>query len=608
MFRPFFTATRRDSRISRMVSLAIAILFLAVSPSIDQSAQSSCQETGTEAQEAPELIQVWNGTLKVGERELRFRFRVLQDSDDEISVELDSLDEGLNGIAGEFSQEGNEVTVEFSAVRATFVGTLNDDSTSIDGQWKQGGGSFDLDLTKAETTEIAEPNVVETFAGTLDAGLQKLRMQFRVVEDDDGEKSVLLDVLTQGAMGIPGSYERDGDSVVFDFFAMRAKYTGTINDEGTEIEGQWEQGGAELPYNLERIDAPENEEDIKPKRPQTPEEPFPYETRDVEIDNEEAGVKLSGTLSLPKEPGKYPVAILVSGSGPQDRDESLLGHKPFLVLSDALVRQGIAVLRYDDRGVGGSTGDFATATSKDFASDASACVDFLKTLDEINPDAIGIIGHSEGGLVGPMVATSRDDLGYIVMLAGPGVTGEEIIYAQTRLIAEAEGETEEGLDVSEKFLRAIVARIKESDAEEDLTDDFESMLGEFLEEFSENEEEAELLKARAIANLSQFQSPWFRYFLFHDPAPVLQEVDCPVLSIIGEKDLQVPYAQNIPAITEALKSGGNPDYKVLMLPGLNHLFQNCETGSPLEYQSIEETFDPETLTMIGDWILERFGE
>lgn len=560
----------------------------------------------------PELIQVWNGTLKDGNRELRMRFRVLQDDEGEMSVRLDSLDEGISNLFGELTHEGDSVVVEFSAVGARFEGTMNDAANEIDGEWKQRGASLELDLERAETLEIDEPNVVEIWTGTMDAGIRKLRMQFRVVEDDES-RSVLMDSLTEGINGVPGEYSFDDGEVTFKFGGGNATYSGTLNDGENEIEGNWEQSGVKIPLTLERKEESESDEEYRPNRPQTPEPPFPYEAVEVKVPNTDADVVLSGTLTLPEGDGPFPAAILVSGSGPQDRDETLLEHKPFLVIADALSRRGIAVLRYDDRGVGGSTGEFGEATTKDFANDASACVDFLMEHESIDANAIGIIGHSEGGLVGPLVAASRDDLGYVVMLAGPGVTGEEIIYAQTRRIAGASGESESNLDAQEKMLRSVIEIIKSDlSAEEE-----EAKINEAIEvalqelDFEDPDvDDVEAAKATAKeqmkAQFGQFQTPWFRFFLVHDPAPVLKQVECPVLSLIGEKDLQVPYDQNIPVITKALEAAPTTDVEIVMLPELNHLFQHSDTGSPLEYQDIEETFDPATLELMADWIRERF--
>ena len=308
---------------------------------------------------------------------------------------------------------------------------------------------------------------------------------------------------------------------------------------------------------------------------------------------------LAGTLTLPDGAGPFPAAILITGSGPQNRNEELLGHKPFLVLADHLTREGVAVLRYDDRGIAESTGDFTTATSEDFAADASAAVDYLKTRADIDVSQMGLVGHSEGALIAPIVATQRADVGYIVLMAGPGVTGAEIILEQSALIARASGAGGDAIsrqqEAQKSWMKIAMSELPQEEAQKQLRQNLRERFAEMSEEgFSE-----EMIEGQ----VAQTSSPWMRFFLTYDPRPTLRKVSCPILAINGEKDLQVPPYQNLPEIRTALKEGGNTNFEIVEMEGLNHLFQTAETGAPSEYAQIEETFSPKALRVISDWIL-----
>jgi pimeloyl-ACP methyl ester carboxylesterase len=283
---------------------------------------------------------------------------------------------------------------------------------------------------------------------------------------------------------------------------------------------------------------------------------------------------------------------LIVGSGPHDRDESLLGHKPFLVLSDYLTRKGIAVLRVDKRGIGKSTGNYATATTADFASDAEAGVAWLKTRPEVDPHKIGLIGHSEGAIIAPMAAVDDPDVAFIVMMAGSGVPGDQIIVEQGRLIAMAGGESKDEADKNAEKERETLTLVETEKDPAALDRLLNVKLG------------AEGAPEGAIASqIKALTSPWMRFFLTYDPATALRKLKIPVLAINGALDLQVPPALNLPAIRKALQDAGNTHAEVDELPGLNHLFQDAKTGSPSEYGQIEETISPPALDKIATWIL-----
>jgi hypothetical protein len=348
-------------------------------------------------------------------------------------------------------------------------------------------------------------------------------------------------------------------------------------------------------------------------RPQEPKPPYPYDEQEVVYQNKKDGVQLAGTLTLPRSKGPFPAVLLITGSGPQDRNETVIDHKPFLVLADHLTRLGIAVLRVDDRGVGKSTGRFSEATSEDFAADALAGVEYLKTRKEVAPRGIGLIGHSEGGLIAPLVAAASTDVAFIVMMAGPGLTGEQILYRQTLLISKAAGMSDDLIAQNRAAQEHIFAILKQEKdnvvAERRISEEagaFREVAAKARAEATEEQKKTIDMIAAAIESQAKLVvSPWFRFFLTYDPRSALMKVRCPVLAINGEKDLQVPAKENLAAIRLALETGGNKDYTVLALPNLNHLFQTSRTGAISEYAQIEETISPAAMDTISKWILRR---
>jgi uncharacterized protein len=328
----------------------------------------------------------------------------------------------------------------------------------------------------------------------------------------------------------------------------------------------------------------------------------PYGEQEVSYENKPAGVRFAGTLSLPHRAAPVPAVLLISGSGPQDRNEAFGQHKPFLVLADYLARRGIAVLRVDDRGVGGSTG--AAGTSEDYAADALAGVEFLKSRPQIDPRRIGLAGHSEGGLIAPLAATRSGDVAFIVMMAGPGLPGARIIAEQSYATMKAAGATEQGAALNRQIAMLMVdAATSESDvtAAQRM---FEERLDTLLAGGNEATRSAMNSRRPQLRDqVRMLSDPWFRVFLKLDPRPILMKVKAPVLAINGELDTQVPARDNLPAIVDALEAGGNQDYTVAKLPRLNHLLQTAQTGALGEYHQIEEAISPAALEVIGDWIV-----
>ncbi|HMG92511.1 MAG TPA: alpha/beta fold hydrolase [Chryseolinea sp.] len=342
-------------------------------------------------------------------------------------------------------------------------------------------------------------------------------------------------------------------------------------------------------------------------RPQEPSKPYSYYTEDVTFINSQANITLAGTLTLPSAAGNYPAVILVSGSGRQNREGETSGHKPFLVIADYLTKHGIAVLRHDDRGVGKSTGNFNAATTADFASDAASAVEYLKTRKEIKTDKIGLMGHSEGGMIAPMVACASKDVSFLVLLAGPGIKLKELLLMQQELIPKADGVSES--DIEKYILPVHIEAYRMIAASTDariLKADLAKLIEKAYEDSPADLMPSDMTKEEVVsAQSEEWASEWFRNFLNYDPAPTLEKVTCPVLALNGEKDLQVTPKENLSGISDAFKRGGNTKVTIKELPNLNHLFQDCETGSPNEYHRIDQTFSPIALKEISDWILDH---
>jgi len=442
-------------------------------------------------------------------------------------------------------------------------------------------------------------DIVGTWNGKLEVRGITMRVTFNIT-DTTGALTATMDSPDQGAYGIPmDSCLYRNDTVRITSAALYGEYKGVLSDNLNALEGTWTQGGMSLPLNLERGDK------IVLLRPQEPKPPYPYREEEISYPNEKGKTVLAGTFTRPKEGGPFTATLLITGSGAQDRDESIFGHKPFAVLADYLTRQGIAVLRIDDRGVGGSTGDLISATTEDFAGDAAAGIDYLKSREDVDKGKIGLIGHSEGGIIAPMLAAQREDVAFIVLLAGTGVPGDEILAQQAADVMAADNNTEEELKAFLQLQKNLMNIAKKDIDTDSAMAEIKRMFIEWKAALPE-----EVLAKVDSTDQSQWEQsfnkaliPWTRYFMRYDPRPALQKVKCPVLALNGEKDIQVRADINLPAIETALKTGGHTQYRVGKLPNLNHLFQTCQTGTVSEYGNIEETFSPEALKIIADWIL-----
>ncbi len=443
------------------------------------------------------------------------------------------------------------------------------------------------------------------YEGTLVSEFQEVLVWLSIFNANTDSMKAVISIPEQGV------FDKDVDTVFVDqqkiwlkIMAFVSEYSGQLSTDKKNINGHWSQGGGDYELNFVALES-------KPKinRPQEPKEPYPYRSEEVFFDNKPANIKLAGTLTLPENSWQAPAVILVPGSGPQNRNSELLGHQPFLVLSDYLTRKGIAVLRYDERGIGESEGKLSTATTFDLSEDVMAAYEFLRNHKGIDSGNIGIIGHSEGGLIAPVVAAKLKDISFIVMLAGPGTSGEQILYQQTRLILLAEGKSENQIKKDIRFNSKIYAIAKSDAGYKEavvLIRKIYKRKGRFMTR--KMREKSHLTETFREATIRQVLTPWFRNFLVIDPADYLKNVRCPVLSVIGSKDLQVPADPNLWAVEKILSEAGNNQVVVKEFEGLNHLFQHCETGSPTEYFKLEETFSEEVMKFVTNWILNIKGK
>ena len=449
----------------------------------------------------------------------------------------------------------------------------------------------------------AAQSVTGRWVGKLQVTGGQLTLVLRIQESESGKLSAFLDSPDQGAYDIPC------DSVVYSaphlkviIGSIGGQYEATLEDNS--LRGQFIQGGASSPLVL----TPSAEEDRSALHPQEPKPPYPYQVEEVRFVNSTDGDTLAGTLTMPTTPGPHRAVVMITGSGPQDRDESLMNHKPFLVWSDALTKLGIAVLRFDDRGVGASTGNFSKATTADFARDVEAAVDYLRSRKEIDNQRIGLIGHSEGGIIAPMVAVSRPkDVSFIVLLAAPGLRGDSILVMQNEIISRRSHTPDSIREATAQLNRSLFALlVPPTTDEEALRQSLAEVLrGAFFDGPLAPPMPHEQVELAINQEMEMLTAPWMRDFLRYDPAPMLSRVQCPVLAVQGSEDLQVPAAANLPIVEKALTLHGNKAVTVKEFPGLNHLLQHCQTCLPDEYGEIRETVSPEVLQFVGEWIMKR---
>ena len=442
-------------------------------------------------------------------------------------------------------------------------------------------------------------DITGLWSGVIESGkTEKVVFTFNFTKTGENYSTV-IDIPAMRVAGLnPKETTFLNDDLLVDGSNLGFKYQGKFIQNNQQIEGTFTEGVNALRLNLTRS---ENKIENTFKRQQEPEKPYPYKEEEIIFQNIKDSVTLSGTLTLPNKTGLFPVVILISGSGPQDRDETFYEHKPFLVLADYLTRQGFAVLRYDDRGAGKSTGNHSTATTKNLAFDVLSAATYLRTRNDIDVNKIGLIGHSEGGIIAPMVAHLDKKIAFIVLLGATGILGSEVSVHLAK--------TTRGFPVADEVAYDLAIRkaIKIASSNKDLPIiknelkvHYNKAMAPMLTPFIKSEIELE----KVIENLIEIRtSAWNRYFYRYNPANELRKVSCPVLALNGSKDTQVQPAINQDGIRNALAKGNNKDYLVKEIPNLNHLFQECKTGSMNEYSKIEQTIAPYVLKEISDWII-----
>jgi pimeloyl-ACP methyl ester carboxylesterase len=439
--------------------------------------------------------------------------------------------------------------------------------------------------------------------GKLNLGVE-LRIVFHIKEDGKGGLLSTADSPDQAAYGLKcDSTSLNADAITIEMHDLKASFTGKLLNDST-IVGVFTQL-ADVPLILKKVDKPS---ELKRNRPQTPQPPFPYKSEDLEYDNADKSLHYGATITIPEGNGPFPAAVMITGSGAQNRDEEIMGHKLFAVIADYLTRKGFIILRVDDRGVGKSSGKFSEATSADFAKDVNAGVDYLLSRPEVDRKKLGLIGHSEGGMIAPMVATQRQDINFIVLLAGPGVKITELMAGQNAAVLRSAG-------ISQKAVEAYIPLYKEMTRQIIRASDTMIALAAVKKTMSDwiTHTDAALVKeldmqdagkrdAIAVNLVQAMSSPWYKYFLSFDPEVYLEKLKCRVLAINGDKDIQVISGQNLSGIEASLKKSKVNHYTIKEIPGLNHLFQSCKKCTVQEYGELEETFSPIALQIIGEWL------
>jgi pimeloyl-ACP methyl ester carboxylesterase len=451
-----------------------------------------------------------------------------------------------------------------------------------------------------ESTQTPKGNWIST--------VDWFKFVIRVTADEKGSSICFFDLPAEETWDVPVDMQfSDSSRINFDIYNIRCKYEGALSENGDTITGNFiGPEGDRIPINLVKTEKPPVRVS---KRPQEPVKPYPYRSEEVSFFNKTDGITLQGTLTMPDSPGPFRAVVLISGSGPNDRDELIWGHRVFLVLADYLTRQGIAVLRYDDRGVGRSGGNYDEASFENFALDAKAAFEYLKSRPETDQDHVGFIGHSEGGAIAPLAASKSDETAFIVLMAAPGynaIDGEEYgLISQWENNYRNNGASEDAISYKCNLLSDIFSIAKEEtdieSAKDKIRESIENSEPSFLELSGEDREKIEMESIESF-NIDWVFTPGFLNILRYDPQSALSNVHCPVLAVNGTKDIQMPCG-NLSGIEKALKSCGNNDYTIVELKGLNHLFQTAESGQPNEYAAIEETIAPKALSFISDWII-----
>ena len=449
---------------------------------------------------------------------------------------------------------------------------------------------------------------IEDWTGILNAGGQKIELRLHLIKNADRSYSANWDVPAQKAKGIASSKTTfENGKLSIEIKMIGASYTGTLTAAGDKIEGSWAQSGMNFPLNMEPFQ--QGQEAIVLAKPQTPQPPFSYNTKEFEYNGNTTHLTYGATLTYPNDNAKHTLIILITGSGKQDRDETIFDHKPFAVLADFLTKKGFAVLRVDDRGAGKSTGDFSKSTSADFALDVEEHIRYAKSLAMVDTNKIGLLGHSEGGLIAPMVAARNKSVAFIVLLAGPGIQIIDLMSIQNELVLKSVGVSQQAIDAYLPLYKNLMKTIVSMDNKENaiakakaIVKDWYLATDKNLVLATTNMKDEAGINSFATSMTETLSTNWWKYFGAYDPQPVLQKVKCPVLAINGSADIQVPAVASLQGVETALKKGGNKQFTTKQFEGLNHLFQKCNKCTVAEYGELETTIEPEVLNTIGDWL------
>lgn len=449
-------------------------------------------------------------------------------------------------------------------------------------------------------------NLETLWLGKLAVGAQTIELRFHIKQLENDTKSVSIDVPIQKAIGINASkVVMKADSISIEFGLLKADYKGKFINKDS-INGNWNQSRMDFPLSFKKVSA---FEDKKVNRPQTPKPPYSYLSEDIVYTGKHTALTYGATLTYPSKEGKYPLLILITGSGQQDRDETIFDHKPFAVLADYLTRNGMAVMRVDDRGKGKSTGQFAESTSYDFSEDVEEHIAYAKTLAFIDQNKIGLLGHSEGGMIAPMVAARNKDVSFIILMAGPGIDIVHGMELQNKYVLKASGISDEAIYAYlPLYVKVMQLVSKLNDKEEaiskvnDMVNKWYQVTDKKIVQSTTGIKDSTEINKYVSTVVGQLSSKWWKYFANFDPAVYLSKVYCPVLAINGEKDIQIAADENLNGIEKALIKAKNKRYTVKKMDGLNHLFQKCNACSVTEYGEIENTIDPVVLSTILQWL------
>jgi len=458
------------------------------------------------------------------------------------------------------------------------------------------------------TSTASQAQTAAPLTGAWAGNIMGIKLIFHFTTAASGQLEGTLDSPQQGDFGHPFSSIVQGkDSITCLIKTPEVRYVGILTGDST-FSGNWYQGGRTFPLTLHRLGAAETKALATPARPQTPHPPFPYHSDSVEYDNADKTVHLAATLTYPEKGGPFPAAILITGSGIQDRDETIFGHHPFAVIADYLTRRGYAVLRVDDRTAGLSTGDIKYATSADFAKDVETSFNWLRKQKYIDPKKIGLIGHSEGAAIAPMVAAENKDIAFIISLAGPANGYSTMMYqAISPLQRSHANEQVIAFELAkEKMLLDNMKTAADSAAfmqgmDKDYRAYYTSIPDSLRPQYNFVPRPENYLHALAPAAWS-IVTPWWKFLINYQVATWYPKVHCPVLLLGGDKDFQVSNATDITVIASILKAHHNTNVETHLMPGLNHLFQHCKTCLLQEYGALEETFSPEVLSIMADWL------